>query len=89
MYLFSKKKKTKHSLINIGTGKDKTINQYAKLIMQFFNVKLKIKYINKSLIGTPRKLLSVSRAKKYGWKSKTDIKKGLKLTYDNFIKLYK
>ena len=83
------KKKTKHSLINIGTGKDKTINQYAKLIMQFFNVKLKIKYINKSLIGTPRKLLSVSRAKKYGWKSKTDIKKGLKLTYDNFIKLYK
>ena len=83
------KKKTKHSLINIGTGNDKTINEYAKLIMEFFNVKLKIKYINKSLTGTPRKLLSVSRAKNYGWKSKTDIKKGLKLTYENFKKVYK
>ena len=70
-------------------GKDKTINEYAKLIMKFFNVKLKIKYINKSLTGTPRKLLSVSKAKKYGWKTKTDIKKGLKLTFKSFNKEYK
>lgn len=83
------KRKTKHSLINIGNGKDKTINEYAKLIMKFFNVDLKIKYINKNLIGTPRKLLSVSRAKKYGWKTKTDIKKGLKLTYESFKNGYK
>ena len=83
------KKKTKHTLINIGTGKDKTINEYAKLIMKFFNAKLKIKYINKSLTGTPRKLLSVSKAKKYGWKTKTDIKKGLKLTYESFNRAHK
>jgi len=57
--------------------------------MKFFDVKLKIKYINRSLTGTPRKLLSVSKAKKYGWKTKTDIKKGLKLTYESFNRAHK
>ena len=42
------KKKTKHTLINIGTGFDKSIEEYAKLIMKHLRVNLKIKYEKKS-----------------------------------------
>ena len=61
------KKKTQHNLINIGTGNDKTINQYAKFIMKHLGVNLKILNEKKKLEGTYRKLLDVSLTKKYGW----------------------
>lgn len=81
-------KKCKQNLINIGTQKDFTILQYAKLIMKHLKVKLKIKFVNKSLIGTPRKLLDCSLAKSLGWKSKISINDGIKLTLDDFHKNY-
>ena len=57
--------------------------------MKLLNVKLKIKRINKSLNGTPRKILDVSLAKKLGWCSKTSLVKGLKITLSDFEKNYK
>ena len=57
-------KKTKKNLINIGSGIEKTIDQYARIICKIIGVKLKIKYKKNSLIGTPRKLLDCSYAKK-------------------------
>ena len=47
-------------------------------------VKLKIKYKNKLLIGTPRKLLDCSYAKMNGWRSKTNLKDILR-TYKHFL----
>ena len=79
-------KKTSKSLINIGSGIEKTIEQYAKIICKILGVKLKITYKDKSLIGTPRKLLDSSLAKKYGWKSKTNLKKNLLETYNFYLK---
>ena len=43
----------------------------------------------KNLNGTPRKLLDSSLAKKYGWKYKTSLKKGLSKTVEDYIKRYK
>ena len=34
----------------------------------------------------PKKLLDISLAKKYGWNSKTSLKKGLTLTLNDFKK---
>ena len=79
-------KKMSKNLINIGSGIEKTINQYAKLVCQIIDVKLKIKYKNKSLVGTPRKLLNSTYAKKNGWKSKTKLKKNILETYKQFLK---
>ena len=31
--------------------------------------------------GTPRKVMNVNLAKKYGWKAKTNIKKAINITY--------
>ena len=79
-------KKISKNLINIGSGIEKNIDQYAKLVCEIIGVKLKIKYKNKSLIGTPRKLLDSSFARKNGWKSKTDLKKDILETYKHFLK---
>jgi len=79
-------KKMSKNLINIGSGIEKNIDQYAKLVCEIIGVKLKIKYKNKSLIGTPRKLLDSSLARKNGWKSKTKLKKDILETYKHFLK---
>ena len=82
-------KKLSKNLINIGSGIEKTIDQYAKLVCEIIGVKLKIKYKNKLLTGTPRKLLDSSYAKKNGWKSKTNLKKDILKTYSYFLKEFK
>ena len=55
--IFFLKKKTNISLINIGTGFEKSINEYANYIMRHLGVKLKILHEKKNLDGTFRKLL--------------------------------
>ena len=84
--LFFLEKKTKHYLINIGSGIEHTILDYAKIIMKKFDLKLKIKYSGPKIDGTPRKLLNTKLAKKYGWKSKINLDKSLDLTINDFIK---
>ena len=79
-------KKTKQNLINIGTQKEYSIEKYAKKIMNIFKIKLKIKYVNKSLVGTPRKIVDSSIARRLGWKPKFDVHKGLKITIQDFQK---
>lgn len=79
-------KKTKESLINIGSGIEKSINDYAKYIMDYFQVKLNIKNENKGLEGTYRKLLDNSLAKSYGWVAKTSLKQGLGIAINDYLK---
>ena len=77
-------KKTKKNLINIGTQKEYSIEKYAKMIMDILKIKLKIKYVNKSLIGTPRKIMDCNLARRHGWKSKIDIYEGIKISIRDF-----
>ena len=87
--IFFMNKKTKDSLINIGTGKDMSIKDYTKFILRKLDLKIKIKF-NKSIPdGIYRKLLNVSKAKKYGWKAKTSLDMGFDITYESFIKRFK
>ena len=79
-------KKTDHSLINVGTGIEKSINDYAKYIMKHLGINLKIKHEKVSLNGTYRKLMDSSLAKKYGWKFKTDLDVGLSITINDYLK---
>jgi GDP-L-fucose synthase len=79
-------KKTKEKIINVGSGYEKTILNYAKLIMKVANHKCKIIYKNKNLTGTPRKILNSKLAKKYGWKLKNSTKDKINETYKNFEK---
>ena len=81
------KKKVKHTLINIGTGNDFSIKEYAQKISKLIlpDKKIHIDYDRTKPNGTPRKVLNVSLAKKYGWKSKISLKDGIILTYQHFL----
>ncbi|MDC3384870.1 GDP-L-fucose synthase [Candidatus Pelagibacter sp.] len=86
--LYFMKKKTKETLINIGTGRDYTIKEYVKIISGIIRVnkkKLIINYDKNKPNGTPRKLLDTNLAKKYGWSPKTDLNDAIDLTYKDFI----
>ena len=82
------KRKTQHSLINIGTGKDYSIKYYANLILKLImpNKKIVIKYDKSKPNGTPRKVLDVSLAKKYGWHSRMNLKDAIIKTYNSYLK---
>ena len=84
--IFFLKKKTSESLINIGTGIEKSITQYARFIMKHLGVNLSIVYERQKLEGTYRKLLDVSLAKKYGWTYKTSLEIGLSRTIIDYLK---
>ena len=85
--IYFMKKRFKQTILNIGTGKDRSIEQYAKIILNLIlpNKKIKIKYDKSKPNGTPRKVMDVSLAKKYGWKSKTDLKDAIKMTYNDYL----
>ena len=80
-------KKFRETVINIGTGKDYSIDKYAKIILNLIvpNKKIKIKYDKSKPNGTPRKVMDVSLARKYGWKSKIHLKEAIRLTYRDFL----
>ena len=85
--IYFMKKRFKQTTLNIGTGKDRSIEQYAKIILNLIlpDKKIKIKYDKSKPNGTPRKVMDVSLAKKYGWKSKTDLKDAIKMTYNDYL----
>ena len=85
--VFFLNKKTKHSLINIGSGHEYTIKEYVKIISKIMNLNIKIKFDRDKLKdGHPRKILDCSIAKSYGWIPKFSLKYGLDLTLRDFFK---
>ena len=78
--------KTKETLINIGSGEEMKIVDYAIQIIKELNISLKIKFDLSMPNGTPRKIVDTTIAKSYGWRAKTSFQEGLKITYDDFLK---
>jgi GDP-L-fucose synthase len=70
-------------LINIGTGEDLTIRELAELIARVLEFDCEIAFDTSKQDGTPQKLLDVSRIHALGWKAKTTLAQGIRLTYDS------
>ena len=87
--IFFMNKNVKDTIINIGSGKDMKIRDYVNFLIKKLKLKVKIKYDSKKPDGVFRKVLDVSLAKKYGWKSKISLDKGFNVTYSDFLKNYK
>ncbi len=85
--IFFMNKKINETIINIGTGKDYTIEEYLKIIAKVIAPKIKftIKYDKSKPNGTPRKVLNINLAKKYGWFPSFDLRKSISLTYKDFL----
>ena len=79
-------KNTKHSVINIGSNKDFTINYYVDKVLKILELKANVYYDKSKPTGTPRKLLDCTIAKKYGWRPKISLNNGLIKTINAFKK---
>jgi len=74
-----------NEIVNIGTGEDVTIKNLALLIKKVVGFKGEITNDTTKPDGTPRKLLDVSRLHNLGWKHKTSLEDGIKITYNWFL----
>ena len=85
--VFFMKKKFAGTILNIGTGKDFSIKQYAKIILNQIipKNKIKIKYNLSKPNGTPRKVLDIKLLNGYGWKPTIKLNEAIIKTYKNFL----
>jgi GDP-L-fucose synthase len=70
-------------LINIGTGEDLTIRELAELVSRVLEFKCEFAFDTSRQDGTQQKLLDVSRINALGWKAKTSLAEGIRLTYES------
>ncbi len=76
----------KSEFVNIGSGKDVSIGELAEIIAKTVGYKGKIEFDTTKPDGMPRKLLDTSKAESLGWKYKTELEDGIRLTYEDFLK---
>jgi GDP-L-fucose synthase len=67
----------KNTHINIGTGKDLKINELADLIKSIVGFQGHLKWDTSKPDGTYRKLLDVTKLKKFGWKHGYSLEEGI------------
>ncbi len=71
--------------VNAGTGKELTIKELTELVAKVIGYEGEILWDTSRPNGTPRKLLDVSKAGKLGWKYKTELEEGIRLSYEDFL----
>ena len=72
-------------LINIGTGEDIAIAEFARVVAEVVGYRGEISFDTSRPDGTPRKLLDVSRLAKFGWHARTSLEDGIRLAYQAYL----
>src|SRR5438445_6762282 len=72
-------------LVNIGTGEDITIAEFARVVAATVGYSGEISFDPSRPDGTPRKLLDVSRLAKLGWRARTSLEDGIRLAYRAYL----
>lgn len=72
--------------VNAGTGKEISIKNLAELVAEIIGYDGEIHWDVSKPNGTPRKLLDVSKAAALGWTYKTELRDGIKLAYEDFLR---
>lgn len=72
--------------VNAGTGKEISIKALAELVAEIIGYSGEIFWDTSKPNGTPRKLLDVSKAAALGWTYKTELRDGIKLAYEDFLR---
>src|SRR3954449_1431650 len=74
-----------HELVNIGTGEDITIAEFARVVAAAVGYTGGISFDTSRADGTPRKWLDVSRLAKLGWRASTTLEDGIRLAYQAYL----
>jgi GDP-L-fucose synthase len=72
-------------LVNIGTGEDIAIAEFARVVADAVGYAGTISYDPSRPYGTPQKLLDVERLAKLGWRASTSLHDGIKLAYQAYL----
>jgi GDP-L-fucose synthase len=72
-------------LVNIGTGEDITIAEFARVVAATVGYTGEISFDPSRPDGTPRKWLDVSRLAKLGWRASTSLEDGIRLAYQAYL----
>jgi GDP-L-fucose synthase len=72
-------------LVNIGTGEDITIAEFARVVARTVGYTGTISFDTSRPDGTPRKLLDVGRLAKLGWRAHTSLEEGIRLAYRAYL----
>jgi GDP-L-fucose synthase len=72
-------------MVNIGTGRDITIADFARDVASIVGYTGAISYDTSRPDGTPQKLLDVSRLAALGWRARTSLEDGLRLAYQAYL----
>jgi GDP-L-fucose synthase len=72
-------------LVNIGTGEDISIAEFARVVATVVGYTGEISFDPSRPDGTPRKLLDVSRLAELGWRARTSLGDGIKLAYQAYL----
>ncbi|MFB6451665.1 GDP-L-fucose synthase [Bradyrhizobium tunisiense] len=72
-------------LVNIGTGEDIAIAEFARVVAKIVGFDGEISFDRSRPDGTPRKLLDVSRLAKLGWRATTSLEDGIRLAYSAYL----
>jgi GDP-L-fucose synthase len=76
---------SEQELVNIGTGEDITIAEFARVVAATVGYSGGISFDPSKPDGTPRKLLDVSRIAELGWRARTSLIDGIKLAYQAYL----
>jgi GDP-L-fucose synthase len=82
--VFALKHYSGDGFLNVGTGRDVTIAEFAKLVAAVVGYAGEIVFDTSRPDGTPQKLLDVSGLTKLGWSAGTDLRAGLAAAYHDF-----
>src|SRR6516165_6340761 len=74
--------------LNVGTGEDITIGEFARVVADVVGFRGRIDFDAARPDGAPRKLLDVSRINSLGWRATTPLREGLQRMYADFLTRY-
>ena len=75
--------------VNIGTGEEVSIGELAENVKDVVGFEGKLVFNTDMPDGTPRKLTTVDKLNRLGWKHKVSLNEGIKLAYTWFLENYK
>lgn len=84
--VFLMKNYSGNEIINAGAGKDLSIKNLAELVADIVGYHGEIFWDTSKPNGMPRKLLDVSKATALGWTYKTELRDGIKIAYEDFLR---
>ncbi len=79
---------SEEQFINIGSGSDLSVRELAETVKHIVGFAGEIVWDTSKPDGTPRKLMDSSRLLALGWQPQVDLRTGIRLAYEDFLKRF-